>query len=255
MKKEKNLKANKIIGGVVVGIMALLIGLVISIQISTVQGSDLGGLIPVSKAKAYEEKLKSVIAEKDEITKELISYEERMALIEQNKAEEDFFLKGVITDLEKYKIAAGVVDVHGPGIIITIDDPIPVAGMENDFSMIMANYELLLSLVNKLKDAGAEAISINEQRIIATTEISLAGSHVNINAVPTAPPYVVKAIGNSDTLYSTITIRYGIIDEMKNKDKYGLQVNIEKKDDVVIPRYGGIIQFKHATSVISKEKE
>lgn len=60
----------------------------------------------------------------------------------------------------------------------------------------MLRSDLLLSLVNKMKDAGAEAISINGQRIITTTEISLAGNNVNINTVPTAPPYVIKAIGN-----------------------------------------------------------
>ncbi len=246
-------RSNRIIGLFIVGSVSLLIGLMISVQISTVQGSDLGGLIPVSKAKAYEEKLKSVIAEKDSLTKQLISYEERMAQIEQKKSDEDFFLKGIITDLEKYKIASGVVDVHGPGVIITIDDPPPMDNALNDFSMIMANYELLLNLVNKLKDAGSEAISINEHRIIATTEISLAGNHVNINTVPTAPPYIVKAIGNPDTIYATITIRYGIVDEMKDKNKYGLQVNIKKEQDLVVPRYNGIIQFQYAQTVKSEE--
>ncbi len=246
-------KGNRFIGFFIVGIVSLLIGLIISIQISTVQGSDLGGLVPVSKAKAYEEKLKSVIAEKESLTKELISYEERMAQIEQKKSDEDFFLKGIITDLEKYKIASGIVDVHGPGVIVTIDDPLPIDGTSSDFSMIMANYELLLNLVNKLKDAGSEAISINEQRIIASTEISLAGNHVNINTVPTAPPYTVKAIGNPETIYATITIRYGIVDEMKDKNKYGLQVNIKKEQDLVVPRYNGIIQFQYAQTVKTEE--
>lgn len=240
-------------GMIVVGILSLFIGLVLYVQISTTQSSDLGGLVPVAKANAYAEKLKSVTEEKDAIVKELVALEERTDKIEKNRADEDFFLKGIISDLDKYKIAAGVVDVHGPGIIITIDDPVPTGDIIDDISMIMSNYDQLLNVVNKLKDAGAEAISINEQRITATTEISLAGNNVNINTVPTAPPYTIKAIGDPDTLVSTLTIRYGIIDQLKDKDKYGLQVDIKKKGDITIPRYGGIIKFKYAESVKAEE--
>ena len=173
-----------------------------------------------------------------------------MENIEAEKANEDFFLAGVLSDLEKYKMAAGVVDVKGPGVVITVEDPIPTDEFSDEYSVIMLRYELLLSLVNKLKDAGTEAVSINGQRIIATTEISLAGDNVNINTVPTAPPYIIKAIGNPETIESTLTIRFGIIEQMKN---YGLRIRIEQKDEITIPRYSGILKFRYAEPV--KEEE
>ena len=234
-------------GMVVIGLLALFIGLVISIQITTTQGSDQGGLVPFAKAQGYLEQLKQVRAEKDAAVQALNELEARLDKIEKEKADEDFFLKGIVSDLEKYKIAAGVVDVKGPGVVVTVDDPIPTEEFTSEYSVIMLRYELLLSLVNKLKDAGAEAISINGQRIIATTEISLAGDNVNINTVPTAPPYIIKAIGNPDTIESTITIRFGIIEQMKN---YGLRINISKQDEVKVPRYSGIIKYRYAEPVV-----
>ncbi|QOX63551.1 DUF881 domain-containing protein [Anoxybacterium hadale] len=236
-------------GMVVIGLLAMFIGLVISIQITTTQGSDPGGLVPVAKAQGYLEQLKQVRVEKDAAVQELNELEARLDKIEKEKADEDFFLKGIVSDLEKYKIAAGVVDVKGPGVVITVDDPIPTEEFTNEYSVIMLRYELLLSLVNKMKDAGAEAISINGQRIIATTEISLAGDNVNINTVPTAPPYIIKAIGNPDTIESTITIRFGIIEQMKN---YGLRINIDKQDELKVPRYSGIIKYRYAESVVEE---
>ena len=236
-------------GMIVVGILAIFIGLVISIQITTTQGSDQGGLIPLAKAQGYEIELKKVRADKEAIMQELVELEDRMAKIEEEKADEDFFVKGVVSDLEKYKMAAGVVDTVGPGVTITVDDPIPTEEFVDEYSVIMLRYELLLSLVNKLKDAGAEAISINGQRIIATTEISLAGDNVNINAVPTAPPYIIKAIGNPETIESTITIRFGIIEQMKS---YGLRIVIKQKDEIVVPRYSGIIKFRYAKQVVAE---
>ena len=90
----------KISGMVVIGLLAMFIGLVISIQITTTQGSDQGGLVPLAKAQAYETELKKVRAEKEVATQELQKLEDRMDKIEQEKADEDFFLKGVVTDLD-----------------------------------------------------------------------------------------------------------------------------------------------------------
>jgi len=214
-------------GMIVVGFLALFIGLVISIQITTTQGSDPGGLVPLAKAQGFERERKKVREGKEVAGQELMKLEERLDKIEKEKSDEDFFLKGVVSDPEKYKIAAGVIDVVGSGVVITVEDPIPTDEYSDDYSVIMLRYDLLLGLVNKLKDAGAEAISINGQRIIATTEISLAGDNVNINTVPTAPPYIIKAIGNPDTIESTITIRFGINEQM---EKYGFRNYNKEKD-------------------------
>ena len=240
----------KFSGMIVIGLMALFIGLVLSIQITTTQGADQGGLVPLAKAQGYEVELKKVRVEKDNAMQQLVELEDRIEKIEKEKADEDFFLKGVVSDLEKYKMAAGVVDVVGPGVTVTVEDPLPTGEYTDEYSVIMLRYELLLSLVNKMKDAGAEAISINGQRIIATTEISFAGNNVNINTVPTAPPYIIKAIGNADTIESTLTIRFGIIEQMKN---YDLRINIKKYDELEVPRYSGIIKYRYAKPVEKEE--
>lgn len=233
-------------GIIVVGILALFIGLVLSVQISINAGSDQGGLVPLGKLKSYEAELKKVQDEKAEVLQELINLEKRLADIENARAEEDTFVKGLVDDLEKYRMWSGVIDVEGPGVIITIKDPI-VDQYQEDYSIITNNYELLLGLVNRLKEAGAEAISINEQRISNNTEISLAGLNININGAATAPPYYVKAIGNPQTLDGAINLRGGIVYTMKMK--YNLIVDTEINEKIVIPRYTDIINFKYAKPV------
>lgn len=233
-------------GIIVAGILALFIGLILSVQISTNAGSDQGGLVPLGKLKGYEEELKKVKDEKAEVVQQLIDLEQRLADIEGEKAEEDTFVSGMVEDLEKYRMFSGVVDVQGPGVLVTIKDP-AMDQYEEGYSIITNNYELLLGLVNRLKEAGAEAVSINEQRISNNTEISLAGENININGTPTAPPYFVKAIGNPQTLEGAITLRGGIIYTMKMK--YNLIVDTEIKDKIVIGRYNDVITFKYAKPV------
>ena len=170
--------------------------------------------------------------------------------LQEDKAKEDDSLQAVLADQEKYKLAAGVVEVKGPGVIITLEDPAVDEEIGDSYSELIYRYDLILELVNRLREAGAEAISINGHRIVNTTEISLAGDNVNINGTPTAPPYAVKAIGKPDTLESALTIRFGILEQMRN---YGIRTDMIRQDEIVIPRYSGVITFRYAKPVIYEE--
>jgi len=236
---------------IVLGLMAFIIGWVLSVQIITTDGSDLGGLVPLVKLKQYEEELKIQRAEKEDVLRELIALEERMNMIESEQAAEDDFIKNLVSDLEKYRLASGVLDARGPGVVINIKDSVKADEYQDDYSSILYNSEQLLSLINKLKEAGAEAISINEQRIVGTTEISLAGNGININGTATAQPYTVKAIGNPETIEAALTIRGGVIDVMKRN--YNWIVDVEQREDIAIARYMGVISFKNARPATTED--
>ncbi|MCL1809261.1 MAG: DUF881 domain-containing protein [Clostridiales bacterium] len=238
---------------ITIWIMALLIGWVLSVQIMTTDGSDQGGLVPIVKLKQYEEELKMLRGEKDDALSELIELEARMKNIESEKAAENDFIKALVSDLEKYKMASGVLDVQGPGVVITIKDSAKTDEYQDDYNSILYNSEQFLSLINKLKEAGAEAISVNEQRIVGTTEVSLAGNGININGSATAPPYTIKAIGNPGIIEAALTIRGGIIETMKKK--YNWIVDIAQREDITIARYTGVVSFKSAKPVPVGEEE
>ena len=241
-------KKKRILGYALVCVLTLAIGFFISLQIKTTAqtGVYAGGMVSLAQAQASAAELNQVKQEREMLLDELNTLEEKVKHYESDAANEDSVLQEKLRETEKYRMAAGVTDVSGPGIVVTIDDPEVQPGVKKD-SVITYNYELLLVLVNKIREADAEAISINGQRITAYTEISLAGNNVNINGVATAPPYEVKAIGNASTLESTLSIRYGILYSMQNE--YGLKVSLAKKDKVEIPRYSGVISLQYAKTV------
>lgn len=234
-------------GYIILGLLALMIGLIISIQIKTTPGDYTGALVPLQKVQGLNYELQKARKEKDAAIQQLAQLEAKLKEIESSQADEDILVKNLVADLDKYKMIAGVVDVKGPGVIITIDDPPAQDSGSYEGSVIMYNYELLTNLVNRLNDAGAEAVSINGQRYISTTEISLAGNNVLINSTPTAPPYTVKAIGNPDTLNSSLNIRFGIVDTMVKG--YNLQVKVEKSNEIIIPGYHDAIRFRYAVAI------
>ena len=142
----------------------------------------------------------------------------------------------LLAKLVKVQILDGTQAVEGPGIQISIDD------RKNDFPLRTVD---LARLINTLKFAGAEAISINGQRIVSTTSIVWSGSSiifVNNKPINRAEgiPYELFAIGDQDALMDYFA---GI--EVPGLKEEGRTVNVAKKE-LRIPAYSGSYTFKHA---------
>ena len=241
-------RKKRIWGYLLVCVLTLAIGFLIVLQIKTTAqtGNYAGGMISLAQDQASAAELKQVKDEKNALLKELSDLEAKVKEYENSTTDGNLIIQEKNKEIEKYKMASGVTDVVGKGVVVFVDDPIAQPGVKQE-SVITYNYELLLVLVNKMREADAEAVSINGQRITAYTEISLAGNNININDIPTAPPYEIKAIGNPKTLESTLSIRYGILYSMEND--YGLQVSLSQEEKVHIPRYSGVITFDYAQTV------
>jgi len=133
----------------------------------------------------------------------------------------------------------------GEGVILEINDP-PVDIQFGEGFSIVDELDLILQVVSVLNAAEAEAISINDQRYTGFTEIVRAGNHIEINGVSTGSPIIIKAIGNPDTLESALSIKWGIVWQLRN---YDYIVNLTQDKEVQIPRYRRVKDFIYATPV------
>ena len=106
-------------------------------------------------------------------------------------------------------------------------------------------------MLNELRAAGAEAISLNDQRIVAMSEVRCAGPTVSVNNVRSAPPYVIKAIGAPKTLTSALRLRGGVVETF---EFWGIQVKIKAADKVHVPALKAPRNFEYAQSVAVKEE-
>ena len=87
-------------------------------------------------------------------------------------------------------------------------------------------------MVNELRAAGAEAIAINDQRVTGTSEIRCVGPTVLVNETRLAAPFVIKAIGNPQTLESSLKLRGGVLENFKF---WGIKAELTKSDKVKVP--------------------
>lgn len=152
--------------------------------------------------------------------------------------------KAMASELERYKILAGLTDVEGKGITVTLSD----STAETDAGKNAASYIIhdsdLRTIVNELRSADAEAVSINGERLIASSEIRCVGPTVIINGKKYVPPFKIKAIGDPDMLEAALKLKGGIIDQLKSL--YGFDIVISKSANLKIEKYSGIVSFKYA---------
>lgn len=166
-------------------------------------------------------------------------------------------------ELADVKQFAGLTPVEGPGVIVKLMDS-PKAkeyakkyadGAETGPEFQAALQDFLVhdtdinGVVNELRAAGAEAISVNEQRLVATSSIRCVGPLVYINGKPSGgtPPYVVKAVGPAKEMKEALEMQGGYLDTQHLKE-YGM-VQIETAERIRIPAYDGPTFFREARPV------
>lgn len=232
-------------GKIAVAIICGVLGLILAMQIKSVREVTEGGFLSTQKAQTLTAELRQLRLEKELLYEELTDLENRLRQYELSEADENLMIKNLKNDLEKYQLMAGYLPGIGPGVIITLDDP-PDNNQHQSGggSFIVYNYELLLELINTLNAAGAEAISINDQRYVSTTAIHYTANSLQINDTATSPPYEIKAVGNPETLEAALNMRYGIVWQMRQY--YNLQINVQKSDEIQVPRYQRLFEFQHA---------
>jgi uncharacterized protein YlxW (UPF0749 family) len=219
-------------------IVSLLLGLMISFQFRT--NSSTTAVVPTER---YQE----LTIEKKKVEADITDLEEEVAdltaKIEESRKGRTEAADVFESELNKIKLYAGLTPLVGPGVEVLLENPPESLGGAGFYNI---RDEDLLKVINDLLGAGAEAVSINDQRIIATSEVRQAGNHINVNLTKLSPPYRINAIGNPGTLKSSLEIKGGLAEYLAAS---GTTVNIRQADIIHIPAYGGPLRFDYARQV------
>lgn len=232
---------------IAIALVCVVLGLMVSIQFRTIKQ----GVGPVSEYRARElaTQLRNLKEENAKLLNLKNEYESKIKEYEETASQGSISAKLLKQELDQARILAGIEDVEGPGLTIIVDD----LKFSEKVNYPLISYSMLLELMNELNAAGAEAISINDQRIISTSEIrQIGGIHININTVSYAPPFIFKVIGDPKTLEAALRIREGIIERIESN---GIAVTITQEQLVRIPKYNGVIEKKYAKVVKKGESQ
>jgi uncharacterized protein YlxW (UPF0749 family) len=149
-------------------------------------------------------------------------------------------------DLAEEKLAAGTVPVRGPGVRILLDDSaVKTIPPKEDPAMYIVHEYQLRDVVNLLWSAGAEAISINGERMVAPSSIYCVGSTILVNDTRTSPPYEFLVIGDASKLEAVVGDASNLRALKSRIRLYGLQFATQKTKDIVVPAYDGSLDVRH----------
>lgn len=239
----------------IIGLVCFLLVFMVTAQIKTISRSS----SDILKLKTENELRDEINQWKDiynTATTKINELNAKITEYQNSAAQEDQAVALIKQELDNVNIFAGLVAVKGQGIVITLDDTEALKKIESEVGYDPNRYIIhdsdLVMIVNELRSAGAEAISINGQRITANTEIRCTGPQVLINGIRTVAPFKISAIGEATTLQGALSLRGGIIDTVKADN---IDVKIEKKDEILIPAYEKSISYQYATIVEDGEVE
>lgn len=236
---------NKKVLSLITGMICFVLVLAIVIQIKTIKSTNSIGIQTISNDNLrddllkWKEKYDNSNVELDKAQKKL---ETTRQVAIQNKPE---LMKREL-ELKKNNMALGLTNVIGEGVIITLKDNQGITnesiGITDDIRSYLVHDANLREIVRKLKISGAEAISINNERVVSGTSIVCSGNVIRINDRKVGSPFEIKAIGSPELLYGNLT---ETITKLNNS---GIIVEIQKKDNIEINKYDGTINFNYATN-------
>ncbi len=232
---------DKKVEAIILLIMCFMLGAAIAVQIRTVNnnGTTNSSNQEESNLKSQvlkmKEKYENQYAELEKVTKELESTRQQAT---SNNSE----LEELENKIKKDNLILGNTDVTGTGVKVTLTDGKETSQIDTEGLLIHA--ENVLAVVNELKNAGAEAISINGNRIVTTTAISCDGNVIVVNGEKISSPIEILAIGLSEKL-ATLNRAGGTLDYFTSLGKI---VEFKKVQNVQIPKFTGTLNFKYANS-------
>lgn len=223
---------------ITIGICTLA-GFMITVSAINARGTDLRS----DRAASFRE----LVATQAELNEEL------RGTADQLRAEVDDLTArmqggGDLTDsLELAGIDASTVAASGPGVRVVLDDaPVEVkpAGVDDD--ALIVHQQDIQAVVNALWSGGAEAMTIQGQRVVATTGIKCVGNSVVLHGVPYAPPYVIEAIGDVEKMDDAVEDSEAVAIYRQYVSAYGLGYAFERVSTLDAPAFSGAIGLRQA---------
>ncbi|WAH40433.1 DUF881 domain-containing protein [Alicyclobacillus fastidiosus] len=215
--------------------VSVVLGLMVSLgyrqtELSARLGSLTSGSLAVNKQ--LTSKLANLKAANQDLEQQLAAVTAEVNKYEQQSAGSSGALKQLQTKIQDERILAGTTPVHGPGVAVTLND----AGTTGiDVEQGITHDWNVRSVVNELFTAGAEAVTINGVRVVATSAVNCQGPTVTVNDRQLTAPFEVDAIGDPTTLKNALTLSGGILDALRQQ---GLQVSTPALEtDIQMPAY------------------
>lgn len=227
---------------IILALFSMIIGILIAIQMKIKVENY--APVTINALQMTKSEIININNEIKELKQIINAKEEELEILDNISKGDENIIDIFSGDIRNNKMNSGRADLKGPGITISMYDNSEERGFGFDLNYDVIHDIDILNIINDLRVAGAEAISINGERIISTSKIKCGGPIIRINERSSAPPFVIKAIGDPKLLNASVNAPGTNGDILKNVYNKGFETTTE--DLITIPGYKGIFNFKYA---------
>ncbi len=215
-------------------LVCIALGMIMVVQFRT-QGNIVKSIL-VDSSTEQATIINGLVESNASLRKEINALDQQLAQYQAGSSESN--IQTLVNDLNRIKVANGLIEVSGPGIEMTLSGPLAP--------------EELQDVVNELRNAGAEAIVLNDQRVLVNSEVALDRSGASLNGVSLNSPYRFVAIGDPDTLATAVGRKGGLVPALVANHP-GLGMDLQKRDRLVAPISQTRMEFQYAKPVENKQ--
>ena len=221
----------------------MLLVMAICIQIRTINKATIKVGTTIKDNNGLKDELFSSQGRYESLRRELENKEkelEKVRLSASTKNEEDTQNESEIKANQKL---LGLTEISGPGFVITLEENKDVKASEViNISGYLVHEEDLLYIVNELFNSGADAIAINNQRIVNTSSIQCDGNIIRINGKMVGAPITIKAIGYPERLDGALNRPGGYLQMMATD---GIKITTNRSQNITIPKFEGVYSYDY----------
>lgn len=216
------MKAKKISRNISISIVCIILGLALSWQFQSIRNN--AQVINLESQKKDDLIVKILNEQKnnENLKAKLSELQDQLSKFENARGNSDENMKLLSDEIQKLKTIAGLTDVKGKGVIISFAKEDSLSVEDDDF----------LQILNELRATDAQALAINNQRIIDTSEVRVAGGYIMVNGSHIIPPYQIKAIVDPDNATNALNMIGGTLEKIK----VFIDVKVEKSDSIEIDK-------------------
>ncbi len=204
-------------------LVCIILGVIITLQYKSIYKNNKAQSSQYTRLEDLKDQLiieknnnDSLRKRNDELIKQVTEYE-------NTKGSNDAYREKLKNELDRARLIAGLTSVKGKGAVVTLTD--------TDYQVVQEGD--LLSLINELRATDAQAISINNQRVVAMTEIREAGGHIVVNGESIKSPYIIKVIIDPDMAENGLKLPKGVLETF---DAYKIKYSFEKSNEINIEK-------------------
>lgn len=224
---------------------ALLFGLLVTLQWRTQQERS---ELTVRYNAPLLDAANSLQNEQNSLKAQLAELRQQLDDIQRGAASQSTASRDLQARIEELRAAAGLTVRNGEGVVVTLDDArttTPLQGANVDKSICHATD--LTDIINTAWRGGAQAIAVNEERIVGSSSVYCVGSTIMVNGTLMSPPFSIVVIGSQNDLLSAFDDPGELRDIKQRRDVYGLGFRVTRATNIRVPAYGGALNVRYAT--------